>query len=181
MPEEKNEETVNVESTVAQAVSAVRGMLLFEGILIALAGLVLVISPLASLAVITTIIGIFMIVNSIFRIITAAKLGGPGRTMAIAYGALILLLGVFTVMNPVMMNAVWILLVGVWQLVVGITTLIGKGRPGATMISGALSAIVGVALILFPILGLVSLVWIAGLFLMISGIMMLISVAQLKA
>lgn len=185
MTEEKN----NVESVVAQVATpmlnvrnASTGTLLFQGILLVVVGLALISNPVVSLVVITSIAGVFMIINSIFMIIGATKLAGNMRTSGIVSGALVLILGVLTILHPLMMNVFWIIFLGIWEVVIGIGMLSGKylSNSGYMKFSGLMLILVGIVFMIWPLAGLMAFVWVAGILMVVSGVMLLIAALRIS-
>ncbi len=160
-----------------------RWVLVLRGVIIALIGLVLVAVPLSSLVVLTTVVGIFIVIDGLFVIFSSFRLAGRGKAFTVIYGILMLILGILMIARPLTMDMVWIMFVGVWQVISGVMALTArypKGRGVFMRISGALSALLGVVFLFFPLLGLTSLVWVIGILLMAAGVTLLVSGALLR-
>ncbi len=160
-----------------------RWVLVLRGVIIALIGLLLVAMPGQSLVVLTTIIGIFIIIDGLFVTFSSFRLAGRGKAFTVIYGILMLILGILMVARPLAMDVVWIMFVGVWQVISGVMLLTAKypkGRGVLMRISGGLSIVLGVAFLFFPLLSLASVIWVIGILLMVAGITLLISGALLS-
>ncbi len=184
-----SEGTNNVEVVVAQIVDpllnvrkASPGSLFFQGALIFLLGLVLVGEPLVSLLVITIIAGIFMVANSILMAVRAIRDTGKRRTFGLIYSALVLILGILTLLHPLLMNVIWIVFIGAWEIIVGVEMLVNKysANGGYMKFSGIMSILVGILFLIWPLFGLMAFIWVAGILMIALGIMMLVSAFRLS-
>ena len=143
--------------------------LILRGILEALLGLLLLAKPVQTAVFITVVIGVFLLIDGATLLILGVRTPGPGRKWLIVNAALLLLLGAFTVWRPIMVDSLWVVVLGVWQILGGIEALAGGGRKVWNVLSGVLSLLLGAVFVVSPFVGLLSILWLLGILLAFSG------------
>lgn len=150
-----------------------RSALFFRAAIAIVLGGLLVAAPLATIQIITVCIGILMVFNAGSLFTDTFKLKGGAFWLSIIYASSLTLLGIFAILEPLRIDLLWIYILAVWQLLTGISGIssaLSKHTPyrGIALLSGSISLMVAIVLILWPFSGLAAL-WILGLFLMIFG------------
>lgn len=160
---------VQVQSPVLEAAMRVFGCdLILRGVLEALAGLLLILRPVETAVFITVAVGVFLLIDGAILLVSGLRMPGSGGRWLTVNAALLLLLGAFAVWRPIMVDYLWVVILGIWQILGGVETLSG-GRKSWNVFSGVLSLALGIVFIVSPFVGLFSIVWVIGALLLFSG------------
>ena len=151
------------------------GLVLVEGIVVALLGLVLLVAPGASLVFLVVLLGIYLLLAGIFRII-GIFLDSSSWGWKLAAGILCLIAGLAIISNPLWsttLASTWlVILVGFLAMLQGAAGLIvafqgGGWGMGALSVLGVL---LGLFLVINPLIGVATLTLILALFMLIGGV-----------
>ncbi|MFF4898004.1 HdeD family acid-resistance protein [Streptomyces sp. NPDC001068] len=145
------------------------------------AGVTAVSWPGPTLVALAVIIGAQLIATGIFRLVGAASLGetGTARTLTAVLGVVSLVLGLYSVRHILITVLALGLLLGVYWIVDGFTAVFAAidhpGPPGRgwTVFIGLLGVLAGLTLLVWPDLSLLTLSFLAGLWLIMLGAMQL--------
>ena len=158
---------------------SVGASLLLRAVLMVLMGLLLVVNPGGSIAVLTMVIGIALLIvggigvaaslSSAFSRFAIFSARGM-RNMALFNSAAIALLGIISLIYPAKVNIFWMLMIGLWQLITGFQSLFGGARSPFVWSSGLLSIVIGAVLVAAPWTSLLTAVWLLGTLLIAAGI-----------
>jgi uncharacterized membrane protein HdeD (DUF308 family) len=144
-------------------------------------GVIAVAWPGPTLIVLAVVFGSQLIITGLFRLVGAATLGdtGAGRVLTGILGVIGLVLGLYALRHVLITILALGLLLGIYWIVDGFTAVFaaidhpGLPERGWNVFIGLLSAIAGVMLLAWPALSLVTLSFIAGLWLIMLGAMQL--------
>ncbi len=173
------------ESDVLAALGRNWGLVLFLGIMTLLLGVAFVAWPNATLAVIGSLFGVYLLVSGIFNIVRAFS-SNHDRALLIITGILSILLAMYcfkSLANSAQLLALFIgfawLFRGIIELMIGIKA---KGIDGrGWLISGGILMIIGALVIFFyPVGSLSTLIWISGIMLILLGISEIVGAFQMK-
>jgi uncharacterized membrane protein HdeD (DUF308 family) len=151
------------------------GLVLVEGIVVALLGLVLLVAPGASLVFLVWLLGIYLLIAGIFRIV-GIFLDASSWGWKLAAGLLCLIAGLAILSNPLWSTTVastWlVILVGFLALLQGAAGLVvalqgGGWGMGALSVLGIL---LGLFLVINPLIGVATLTFILAIFMLIGGV-----------
>ena len=151
------------------------GLVLVEGIVVALLGLVLLVAPGASLVFLVWLLGIYLLIAGIFRIV-GIFLDTSSWGWKLAAGILCLIAGLAILSNPLWSTTVastWlVILVGFLALLQGAAGLVvalqgGGWGMGALSVLGIL---LGLFLVINPLIGVAALTLILAIFMLIGGV-----------
>jgi uncharacterized membrane protein HdeD (DUF308 family) len=163
------------------------GLHLFNGVVMLLIGIGVLVWPGASLLVVSWLFAITLLVNGIVQILRAIADSDSGGGMRVLYGllgALSLLAGVLCLRSPLQTLAAIALLIGSWWIVSGVLTLIGAlsgstaGSRGWAAVVGIVSVIAGFVVLLQPGISLLALEFTTGIALIILGIVVMIDAVR---
>jgi uncharacterized membrane protein HdeD (DUF308 family) len=150
-------------------------LVLVEGIVLALLGLILLVAPGASLVFLVWLLGIYLVIAGIFRII-GIFLDSSYWGWKLAAGILCLIAGVAILSNPLWsttLASTWlVILVGFLVMLQGAAGLIVAFQGGGWGM-GALSVLgilFGLFLVINPLIGVATLTLILALFMLIGGV-----------
>jgi uncharacterized membrane protein HdeD (DUF308 family) len=151
------------------------GLVLVEGIVVTLLGAFLLVAPGASLFVLVLMLGIYLLVAGVFRII-GIFLDSSSWGWKLAAGILCLIAGLAILSNPLWsttLASTWlVILVGFLTLLQGGAGLIVAFQGGGWGM-GALSVLgilLGLFLVINPLIGVAALTLILAIFMLIGGV-----------
>jgi uncharacterized membrane protein HdeD (DUF308 family) len=151
------------------------GLVLVEGIVVALLGLILLVAPGASLVFLVWLLGIYLLIAGIFRIV-GIFLDASSWGWKLAAGILCLIAGLAILSNPLWSTTVastWlVILVGFLAMLQGAAGLVvalqgGGWGMGALSVLGIL---LGLFLVINPLIGVAALTLILAIFMLIGGV-----------
>ena len=150
-------------------------LVLVEGIVLALLGLVLLVAPGASLSFLVWLVGIYLLIAGIFRII-GIFLDSSSWGWKLAAGILCLIAGLARLSNPLwsttLLSTWLVILVGFLAMLAGAAGLIVAFQGGGWGM-GALSVLgilFGLFLVINPLIGVAALTLILAIFMLIGGV-----------
>lgn len=148
------------------------------GVLTALAGVAILAWPDATIKVIAVVFGLFVLVNGVFRLVSALAAEGPAggsRVLLALLGVVSILVGILILRHPFQTLAVVTLLLGMYWVVSGVVELVhALGSPGIpgrgwAIGAGSVTLIAGIVLLAYTSASVTVLVWLAGLELLVCG------------
>src|SRR5215208_826376 len=150
-------------------------LVLVEGIVVALFGLILLVAPGASLVFLVWLLGFYLFIAGIFRIV-GIFLDSSSWGWKLAGGILSLIAGLAILSNPLWSTTVastWlVILVGFLALLQGVAGLVVAlqgGGWGMGALSG-LGILLGLFLVINPLMGVATLTLILAIFMLIGGL-----------
>ena len=156
-----------------------------RGVLAILFGVSAFAWPGLTLVTLITLFGAFSLVNGIFAVVGGVRMGSG---MFILSGVVGIIAGLLTFFAPGITATALVFIIGVWAIVVGVVEIIGAIQLRKMIenevivgLSGLVSVIFGILLILQPAVGALSLVWMIGGYAMIFGAMLLVLASRLRA
>ena len=159
------------------------------GVVSIIAGLLALAWPGPTLLVLAVVFGFELIVWGVYRLvgaITFGDAGGGARTLWAILGVLSLLLGFYALRHIVITLLSLGLLLGIFWLVDGIGLIVSavehRGMPGRglSLLSGVLGTIAGLVLLVWPAISILTLAWLAGVWLLVLGITQVSMAVQLR-
>lgn len=156
------------------------GSFVLLGLLAVVFGLLIVLFPQLSTAVLMELIGIFIIMLS-FGIILISAFARERSLLLIVLGIIGFFFGIGTVLSPYVMGGVIFILAGIALFIGGLLGLImaasEKSIPhrGMYALQAILTLIIGVLIIIAPIVGAALLVLLLGAYFVVWGILGIIS------
>ena len=151
------------------------GLVLVEGIVVALLGLILLVAPGASLVFLVRLLGIYLLIAGIFRFV-GIFLDSSSWGWKLAAAILCLIAGLAILSNPLWSTTVastWlVILVGFLAMLQGVAGLIvalqgGGWGMGALSVLGILF---GLFLVINPLIGVATLTLILAIVMLIGGV-----------
>ena len=166
------------------AVNGIRTALGIGGILALIVGILILVWPGKSAAVITAIIAIYAIAGGLVYAglgIFSKSIGGWSRVGHIVLGILFIVAGVIAFLNLGATTA-WLaiflgILVGIMWIVEGVVSLTTLGDSGSrvwSVIFAIISIIAGIVLLFSPLWGALVLWWLLGISLVVLGLMQIL-------
>lgn len=148
------------------------------GVVIVLAGLVLLMWPGATTVVLVSLLGLAIGAYGVHELINAARgSAGRSRLWSGVIGAVALIGGLSIFMTPLVSAVTVGLVIGWYWLIGGVIGIVGAiMEPGSRFVRllvAGLSLVAGLVVIAQPGLSLVTLVWFSGAWILASGVVML--------
>jgi len=164
--------------------------LALRGVIAILFGLAALLRPDIALEALIVLFGAYALVDGVFAIVGVfgGTRGGTPRWLLIVEGIAGILVGLIAFVLPGLTAILLLYLIAVWAIITGvfeIATAIRLRREitgeWALIIGGALSLLFGVILaVIGPVAGLLSLIWLIGVYAVAFGILMLITAFQVR-
>jgi uncharacterized membrane protein HdeD (DUF308 family) len=151
-----------------------------RGVAAILFGLVALIWPGLTLAVLIIVYGAYAIVDGAFAIVAGFRAGGTRRWLLLAEGVLSILAGLVALFWPGITALVLLYVISFWAIFGGLLRIAGAvllrreiDNEWTMALSGVLWVLLGVVLVALPGVGLLSLAWLIGVFALGAGITLL--------
>jgi len=161
-----------------------------RGLIALLFGILLLVWPMGSLFVFAIFFGAFAFVDGIFTLVTAVnyKAGVGQRAWLFVRGILGIIVGIITFFWPAITELALVLLIGAWALVTGVMELNfafrsvrETGAKWLFAVSGILSIILGILLLVSPIAAIIAVIWIIGAYAVLAGIVLIVLGFRLRS
>ncbi len=164
--------------------------LALRGAIAILFGLAALLRPDIALEALILLFGAYALVDGVFAIVGVfgGTRGGTPRWLLVIEGIAGILAGLIAFVLPGLTAVLLLYLIAAWAVVTGIFEIASAIRlrqeitgEWALIVGGALSIIFGVILaVIGPVAGLLSLVWLIGVYALVFGILMLITAFQVR-
>ena len=164
--------------------------LAIRGVIAILFGLAALLRPDIALQALILLFGAYALVDGVFAIVGVfgGTRGGTPRWLLLIEGIAGILAGLIAFVLPGLTAIVLLYIIAVWAIVTGIFEIASAIRlrqeitgEWALIIGGALSILFGVILaVIGPVAGLLSLIWLIGVYAVAFGILMLITSFQVR-
>ncbi|QKF65021.1 HdeD family acid-resistance protein [Campylobacter corcagiensis] len=178
-----------LEKNLALAMSKNWWVVLIHGIVGILFGLMLFTMPLMSILVLVYMFAFMLIFDGGISAYIGVKLKDKtSEWWVVVFGGIIgIILGIISMLYPNITAVALLMMVAIWTIIAGITKILiaiklRKEINGEIFIilSGVLSVLVGLFLIVRPLSGMVALAWVAGFFATFYGVLLVIASLKLK-
>ncbi len=160
-------------------------LVLLEGIVALIFGILLLTAPGATLVVIVQITGFFWLIQGIFQIVGIFVDSSMWGWKLFA-GVLGVIAGILVLQHPlwsaVLVPSIIVIILGIQGIIFGVVGLVIGFRGGGwgVGILGVLSIIFGILLLFNPVLGTAALVLVLGVFAVIGGIASIVMAFQMR-
>ncbi len=153
---------------------------MLRGILIVLLGIVFTVNPLLPMLWITIAFGVFFLLGGLWTLLTLGMVPSSRRLFWLIYGCGMLLIGILLIWNPKVAEKIFAYFIALWFLTGGVLGIWDTAQSAAPfsgkllpLISGLISLFIGFVLFTWPIVGLATMFWAAGLILIVEGFMLI--------
>jgi uncharacterized membrane protein HdeD (DUF308 family) len=159
--------------------------LLFRGIFALIFGLIALIFPGIALFALVFVFGVYALLDGIMAVYIAIKERHmlPRWGWLLAEGIAGIVLGLVAFLWPGETALILLYIVAAWAIVTGVmeigTAFVGKDWLFG--IAGVISIVFGLFLFAFPGAGLLSVLWIVGIYAIVFGILFIVSAFQLRS
>ena len=176
----------DLERSAIAAIGEHWGVLLFLGIASIVIGIIAMVWPAITVVVIAILLAIWLIISGLFQIIRGFSHGLTGgmRALLIIGGALSLILGLIAIAGAFRAVEILAIFIGIAFLFRGFGSLFlaaeQKDGRGWNIFGGIIMLIGGFVVLLWPGISLVTLAWVAGIWLVVGGIFEVIAAFRLR-
>lgn len=162
----------------SRAVRTFRVFVVVTAVVAVVLGIVAIVWPRPSLVLVALVFGVYLVVAGALRVFAAVRGHGTPpawRWTSGVVGVLVGLAGLLTLVDPAIPLLVYAVLAGIAFLVEGVAALVGAvvGHPGSsrvpTVVSGVLSILGGVVVLVAPGLALTVFTVFSGIALVVVG------------
>jgi uncharacterized membrane protein HdeD (DUF308 family) len=150
-------------------------------------GILAFVWPEITLAVLVLLWGAFALVDGIFSIVGAVRGGSNPRWLLLVQGIAGVAAGVLTFIWPGLTALVLLYIIAAWALITGVLEVVAAVRLRRAIenewlmaLSGVLSVVFGLLLILDPAAGALAVVWLIGAYAVLFGVLMLVLGVRLR-
>ena len=165
-----------------QLIGNFRTMFLFRSIAAILFGILTLVWPKLSLAVLVLLFGIFAVISGITAVAAALRnTKEQGWGLLLFEGILGILVGVVALVWPgitalafLFLLAAWAILTGILELVAPLSFSMSGGRAVLMVLAGLVSVIFGILIAAQPAAGLLAVVWLIGVYAIVFGVMYIV-------
>ncbi|MBI1179179.1 MAG: HdeD family acid-resistance protein [Alphaproteobacteria bacterium] len=162
--------------------------LAIRGVLAVLFGLLALFLPGATMISLALVFGAYLIADGVFAVIAAVRAAQAHERWGLlaAEGVFTLLVGVLAILFPVSAVFAFVLVTAAWALVSGVMLIAAAFRLTRRhgrwwmALSGAVSVLFGVALVVAPLIGAIVLTWWVAIYALFFGVMLLFLAFRLR-
>lgn len=161
---------------------------LMRGIIAVVFGILVLLSPLATILVGVVWLGVFWIVDGVLAVVDGVRRRGTaGAGWEIAFGLVGVLAGLFLVIQPLQAAGTLLLIAGIWAILGGITiglgAVKGRGLPGWGwgIAVGAVTLLFGIGMVAWPGLALATFVLLVGWYAIVVGASLVVLALRMRA
>ena len=171
-------------------VSRIWWALVLRGVLAILFGIIALIFTGQTLLVLVYVFGAFALISGITEIVTAVRAGeahlrwgwlAVAGIVGVAAGIVSFVWPGITALALLFLIAAWALVTGVAEIVFALAWPDTLARPWLAALSGALSVVFGILLVVWPRSGVIALTWLVGIYAIIYGATRLYYAYRLQA
>jgi uncharacterized membrane protein HdeD (DUF308 family) len=162
---------------------------LLGGILVVAFGVITLLRPGAAISALLIMFGVFAVAVGIFTIVAsiAHRKEYTRWWLALIGGILGIAIGVISFGRPFLTGLFLLYLIGSWAFVTGILSIVVSIRmrkivKGGWMltVSGILSVVFSIFILIFPGLAAISMIWVVGVYAVMYGVLLIIHSFQAK-
>jgi uncharacterized membrane protein HdeD (DUF308 family) len=161
-----------------------------RGVVAILFGLYALLLPRLALATLILVFGTCILLEGVLGIVAAVRVHDHNeRSLPIALeGIVCVVVGVLALLWPDAAALTWLYLVSAFAVVSGILHMAGAiqlrrqfAGEWVLILNGALTTLFGILMILLPLAGLLSLIWLIGMYSIFFGVLLLATALRLRA
>lgn len=165
---------------------------LLRGVFAVVFGIVALVWPSVTVWALVVVFGAYAIVDGISAIVRAvqARKVESGWMWWLLGGVVSLVAGIVAFVWPGITALAAVFVIGIWAIMGGILEIAGSFRlrklDGAAhwivlLVAGILELLFGIVLVFFPVSGILSIVWLVGVFAVLFGVLFVVSAFQVRS
>lgn len=163
-----------IQNQINKIMRMTKGMIIFRAIVMLAIGVAMFFAPLPTLWWMTIVIGGIVMADGIILLSNAIQSDDELRSVTIVNAILMIILGIFSLSAPLLMDMIWVMLLGIWQFLAGLQYLFLRRRAPHTLFTltnGILSILAGLFFMFLPFGGLLAATWLIAIVLIVSSVM----------
>jgi uncharacterized membrane protein HdeD (DUF308 family) len=186
---ELKEDLVTQPQTTLPAEAGHWWALALRGVIAILFGLAALLRPDIALGALILLIGAYFLVDGVFALVGVFRgtRSGTPRWLLLLEGVVSILAGIIAFVYPGITAIALLYLVAAWAIITGIAEIATAIRlrqeirgEWALILGGILSVLFGVLLAVLPGVGILSLIWLIGVYAIAFGVLLLITAFQVR-
>jgi uncharacterized membrane protein HdeD (DUF308 family) len=179
-----------MDTNIKSAAKAVWWLVLLRGIFMVIFGLIALVSPSIALLTLVWLFGFYAILDGVAAIMIGIRARGePHWVWTIVQGVVSLLAGLVALIWPGLTALALLFVVAFWAIVLGIGEIggafasrrRGSSAWGWTLAAGILNVVFGVLLLIWPASGILTLVWLVGVFALAGGVALIFQAFRVRS
>ena len=179
-----------METNVKSVANSVWWIVLLRGIFMAIFGLIALVSPGIALLTLVWLFGFYAILDGISAVVIGIRTRGePHWVWTIVQGVVSVLAGAIALIWPGVTALTLLFVVAFWAIVLGIGEIggafasrkSGSNVWGWTLAAGILNVTFGVLLLIWPASGILTLIWLVGIFTLAGGIALIVLALRVRS
>jgi len=179
-----------MDTTVQSVAKTVWWLVLLRGIFMVIFGIIALVSPGIALLTLVWVFGIYAIIDGIAAIAMGIRTRGePHWVWTIVQGVVSVIAGLIALFWPGVTALALLFVVAFWAIVLGVGEIggafaarrSGSTAWGWTLAAGILNVVFGVLLLVWPGSGILTLVWLVGIFGVAGGIALTILAFRVRS
>ena len=179
-----------LENVGAQVIRRNWWLLALRGVFAIIFGLIALFAPRIALLAFILVFAVYALVNGIITVYTAIQeRGSLSRWGWVLFeGILSIIAGIVAFVYPGLTALVLLYIIASWAIVTGMMEIFAAfairpfvSREWPLVLAGILSLVFGFLLIIFPGAGLLSLLWLVGIYAIVFGVLFIIRAFQLRS
>ena len=179
-----------MDTTVQSVAKTVWWLVLLRGVLMVLFGIIALVSPGIALLTLVWVFGIYAILDGIAAVaLGIGTRGEPHWVWTIVQGVVSVLAGLVALVWPGVTALALLFLIAFWAILLGVGEIggafaarqRGPNAWGWTLAAGVLNIVFGVLLLIWPGSGILTLVWLVGIFALAGGIALIVLAFRVRS
>jgi uncharacterized membrane protein HdeD (DUF308 family) len=179
-----------MDTTVKSLAETVWWLVLLRGIFMVIFGIIALVSPGIALLTLVWVFGFYAILDGIAAIgIGVRTRGEPHWIWTIVQGVVSVLAGLVALVWPGVTALALLFVVAFWAILLGIGEIggamasrrRGSNAWGWTLAAGILNVVFGVLLLIWPASGILTLVWLVGVFALVGGVALIVLAFRVRS
>ena len=155
--------------------------LVLRGLAAVIFGILAYVWPDITFTVLVLLFGAYALWDGVFAVIGAFRTEGERRWVLVLEGLVGIAAGLVTFFWPGAATLAILTIMAAWAIVTGVFEIIGAIRlrkeiegEWFLLLSGLLSVLFGIALVIWPVAGLVAVTWMIGAYAIVFGILLIV-------
>jgi uncharacterized membrane protein HdeD (DUF308 family) len=179
-----------MDTTVRSVAKTVWWLVLLRGALMVLFGIIALVSPGIALLTLVWVFGIYSILDGIAAVALGIRTRGePHWVWTIVQGVVSVLAGFVALVWPGVTALALLFLIAFWAILLGVGEIggafasrqRGSNAWGWTLAAGVLNILFGVLLLIWPASGILTLVWLVGIFALAGGVALILLAFRVRS
>lgn len=179
-----------MDTNVESVAKTVWWLVLLRGIFMVIFGIIALVSPGIALLTLIWVFGFYAILDGIAALVIGIRTRGEAHWVwTIVQGVVSVLAGVIALIWPGVTALALLFVVAFWAIMLGIGEIggafssrrRGSNTWGWTLAAGILNVVFGILLLTWPASGILTLVWLVGIFTLVGGVALILLAFRVRS